>query len=270
MLRLQLNFQMSILVLITTLTVPTFAQQKKAVTFTQQVQQQRDQQPGAPAAIPNVNYRLLAQFDFANAFPNDLNNAREQNLNDGTGTTRGGLYNLTGFTVGLAYRISSGYLGLEFGRVSQELASTPMAAPINGTVKESFEIETIYLTHDWVFQNVAQHSFEIGGGLGYVSQYKLRQQFSSSGQTLIWQANPIAAQIRFSYSYHFSHNVRFRTNIGYEYITPTEIKAAEDYLNITYNGQPLSSGRSLQNANSENIQVDFSGVRAAAGIVVAF
>lgn len=246
------------------------AQQRKAVTFSQQVQQQRDQQPGAPIAIGTVDYRLLAQFVFANSYPKDLNDAREEFLNDGSGTTRGGLYNLTGFGVGLAYRLSSGFLGLEFGRIIETLSATPILVPAPaGTVKESFEIETIYLTHDWVFQDVAQHSFEVGGGLGYASQFKLREQLSSTGQTITWQANPLAVQIRFAYSYHFSQNVRFRTNVGYEYITPTELKAAEDYTNINYYGAPLTSGRALQNSG-EPVKVDFSGVRGAVGVVVAF
>ncbi len=250
------------------MTPRAYAQQRKAVTFQQQVQSQRNQQPGAPASIPSVDYRLLAQYQFANGYPYAMNDAREEYLNDGTGTTRGGFYNLSGFTVGVAYRISSGFLGLEFGRVRQDLAATAILVPA-GTIKESFEIETLYFTHDWVFQDVAQHSFEVGGGLGYATQLKLREQFSSNSQTVTWQANPFAAQIRFSYSYHFSHNVRFRANIGYEYINPTEIKVAEDYSNITYYGQPLTSGRSLQNLNG-TVKVDFSGARAAAGVAIAF
>lgn len=270
MFRPQLSLQLSLCSLCFLFAVSVPAQQRKAVTFSQQVQQQRDQQPGAPAAIGSVNTRLLAQFVFANSNPKDLNDAREEYLNDGTGTTRGGFYNLTGFAVGLAYRISSGFLGLEFGRIIETLNATPILVPTPaGTVKESFEIETIYLTHDWVFQDVAQHSFEVGGGLGYVSQFKLREQLSGTGQTVTWQANPLAAQIRFSYSYHFSQNVRFRANVGYEYITPTELKAVDDYTNINYYGTPLASGRTLQNFNGP-VNVDFSGVRGAAGVVVAF
>ncbi len=265
----QMSLLLGILLLGFISSVPqAVAQQRKAVTFQQQVQNQRSQQPGAPSSIPSVDYRLIAQYQFANAYPYPLNDAREEYLDDGTGTTRGGFYNLSGFTVGLAYRLPTGFLGLEFGRVRQDLAATAILAP-SGTINESFEIETLYLTHDWIFQNVPEHSFEVGGGLGYATQFKLREQFSSNSQTVTWQANPLTGQIRFSYSYHFSHNVRFRTHVGYEYISPTEIKAAEDYSNITYYGQPLTSGRSLQNFNGA-VQVDFSGVRAAAGVVVAF
>lgn len=270
MFRPQLSLQFSAWSLCFLFAVSAPAQQRKAVTFSQQVQHQRDQQPGTPAAIGSVDYRLLAQFVFANANPKDLNDAREEYLDDGSGTTRGGFYNLTGFSVGLAYRLSSGFLGLEFGRAIETLSATPILFPAPaGTIRESFEIETIYLTHDWVFQDVAQHSFEVGGGIGYASQFKLREQLSGTGQTVTWQANPLAAQIRFSYSYHFSQNVRFRTNVGYEYITPAELKAAEDYTNINYYGTPLASGRALQNSGGP-VQVDFSGVRAAVGVVVAF
>jgi hypothetical protein len=270
MLRPQLSLHISVFCLCFLFAVSSQAQQRKAVTFSQQVQQQRDQQPGAPLAIGKVDYRILTQFVFANANPKDLNDAREDFLNDGTGTTRGGFYNLTGFSVGIAYQISSGFLGLEFGRVIETLSATPILFPTPaGTVKESFEIETIYLTHDWVFQDVAKHSFEVGGGIGYASQFKLREQLSGTDQTIIWQANPLAAQVRFSYSFHFSQHVRFRTNIGYEYIAPTELKASEDYSNITLYGTPLTSGRTLQNSSGP-VNVDFSGVRAAAGIVVAF
>ena len=111
------------------------AQQKKAVTFQQQVQNQRSLQPGVPSNIPSVDYRLLAQFQFANAYPYPLNDAREEYLDDGTGTTRGGFYNLSGFTVGFAYRLFTGFLGLEFGRVRQDLAATAILAPA-GTPKE--------------------------------------------------------------------------------------------------------------------------------------
>lgn len=247
-----------------------YAQQKKAVSFQQQVKDQTAT-PSLSTILIATKYRILAEVTFKNSNASDFNDARSLNLWNTTTASPGKFDNLAGFNIGLSYLISSGYLGLEFGRVSQQLSNTTIA-PLTTTVNDSIDIETLYLTHDWVYQTTNSQSFEAGLGIGYTTQFKFKNTFTTNGaiNTLTWQANPFAAQVRFSYNYHFSHNVRFRANLGYEYITPSEVKTAEDYSSTVYFGQPLTSGQPFLDSNSQSVKADFSGAKAAMGIVIAF
>jgi hypothetical protein len=247
----------------------THAQHRKATTFQDQVRSQRASNT-ATKTIPKINYRILANFEYANSAPNNLNTFRSEILWGGTTATEGQFSDLTGFSVGTGFMLYEGFLGLELEYASQNLPNTEIG--VSGTsIQDGFEYETVQLTYDWVFQESLEHSFELGFGIGMATKFKFTQKIlTSSTETVIWKDSPFTFKLRGFYSYHFSEHVRIRLGLGYEGLSSNSLKSEGDHPGVTLNGQPISSGLTLQNSSFENVTADLTGARASAGLVVAF
>ena len=241
------------------------AQHKKATTYQQQVQSQRADSAKAEA-LPEVSFRLLANFEYANANPSSLNDNRTRTLWNGSTTTQGTFAAPMGFSVGAAFSVWDGFLGFEFGRISEELASTPIPTTTT-SVRDGFDLEHISLTYDYVIPYTHEHSFEAGASVGTALKFRFYNLLESptASEVIYWQDNPLLFKIRGAYNYHFSKHVRFRTVLGYEMASSSNMTSAENHPT-----QTISQGQAYRDGNGQNVKVDFSGIRASAGLVVAF
>ena len=241
------------------------AQHKKATTYQQQVQSQRAEMSNIEP-IPEVNFRLFANFEYANVNPSALNDNRNRTLWNGSTITQGTFSAPMGFSVGAGYFVLDGFLGFEFGRISEELASTPIPTTTN-SVRDGFDLEYISLTYDYVIPYTHEHSFEAGGSVGTALKFRFYNLLESptASEVIYWQDNPLLFRIRGAYNYHFSKHVRFRTALGYEIASSSNMVSAENHPT-----QTISQGQPLRDGNNQNVKVDFSGLRATAGLVVAF
>jgi hypothetical protein len=245
------------------------AQQKKAVTYQQQVQSQRAVKD-APKAIPETRFRILALFEEAFTSPKDLNDYRTQQINLGAET----FSNLSGFSASFGYKSGSGIFSLELDQHNQKLSSYSVSSTF--TVRDSIESETVQLTYDRVFQSAPEDSFELGIGAGkalkmrYVSYITISSAGNPNNETgVTWEDTPYVFKVRGAYNYYFSANVGLRLALGYQFFTTDQLKAAENY-SFTYQGTPITSGRVLKDANGNDVKLDLSGFTAALGLSVNF
>lgn len=247
----------------------TFAQHRKAQTYQQQVQDQRNENVGTRTVTPTT-FRFLANLEYASSSPTDFNDARASNLWGATTASPESFGSYTGFSVGAGYYIWEGFVGIELENFSKNFSSANIT-PTATFVQDSFEFETILLTYDWVYQEVPEHSFEIGLGLGQATKYKFSNIFTGSlNETLVWSDTPFVYKVRAFYNYHFSQHVRFRAGAAYEGISSNKLKLDEDHAGFTFNGQPATSGLTYEDANGNGITVNMSGLRASVGLAVAF
>ncbi|MGZ3690461.1 MAG: hypothetical protein ACXVAX_03095 [Pseudobdellovibrio sp.] len=241
------------------------AQQRKAVSFQQQVQSQKTADPTANVTQPT--FRILAAGEYANGNLDSLNQLRAANRWNGTTTTGGSFNNLSGFNIGLGYHLGPGFLGLEFNRDSQFLGATNIASG-GFAVQDTLEIETVQLTYDWVWQNSVNQSYELGLSAGTATKFKFGQLITGSyTENIYWQDNPIVGRFRFAYNYHFSQQVRLRFGLAYELATTDNIKADANHASTMY-GQPITSGRRLTDSQGHPTTIDMSGVRVDLGLVI--
>lgn len=268
---LSIKFQYFILIFIGLLiSRPIFAQQKKATTFQQQIQNQRLAQT-ATTQVNQSLFRIIAAGEYANVTPGMLNSFRSGNLWNSTTASQGTFSNLFGFNIGAGYYIKSGYLGIEFNRLTQELPDTLITSTTT-SIQDSVELETLQINYDWVFQDNHNDSYEIGLSLGMATKFRYYNILNNNGtrETLYWQDTPFVAKVRGFYNYHFSQNVRFRIGLFYEYATSNNLKADSHHPTISFNGQPVTANQVLTDSQGSNLKVDLSGIRALAGLVVAF
>lgn len=176
-----------------------------------------------------------------------------------------------GFTISGAYRISSGFLGLEYNLASQELGSTTVT-PTTTTVKDAIETQTVYATYDHIVYEKSNQYFNVGGGVGYAINFKFinKINFGTSEQDVTWQANPIIFKLRGTYNYGFSENIIAKFGLGYEYASTNSVSADQNYPGVTFNGSSVVSGATLKNTTGSDVKVDLSGLRLFAGVTVAF
>lgn len=241
------------------------AQHKKASTYQEQVQSQRAEY-SKEEAIPEVKFRLLANFEYANVNPSALNENRTRTLWNGSTVTQGTFAAPIGFSVGAAFSIWNGFLGFEFGRVSEELASTSIIATTT-SVRDGFDLEHVSLTYDYVIPYTSDHSFEAGASIGTALKFRFYNLLESptASEVIYWQDNPLLFKIRGAYNYHFSKHVRFRAALGYEMASSDNMASDENHPT-----QAITQGQPLRDGNGQNVKVDFSGLRGTAGLVVAF
>ena len=247
------------------------AQQKKAQTYQQQVQAQHEAQHPTQRAIVETKVRLVANFEYTNTSPKDLNDYRSQSMWVGTPAAAQSFGSLSGFSVGVGYKVGQGYLSLELEHGSQVLSNAAANASGTTTVQDSVEYQTVQIVYDWIYQTSPDYSFEIGLGLGEATQFHYVNALNVNGTltTINWGDTPFVYKLRGFYSYHFSENVRFRVGAAYEGLSSNGLKAEADY-NATYGGQPITKGLPFNDANNQSVKMDLSGFRASAGIVVAF
>ena len=257
-------------VLISLLSWSVQAQQRKAVSFQQQVQSQK------AAQSPSVNveqspFRITAGVEVANADLSSLNAYRDTILWNGTTVTTGSFNNLTGFNIGAGYYWGPGYLSLEFNRESQDLPAT-LVTGTGTSVQDSIEMETLQLAYDWVFQKSQTGSFELGLSAGMATQFKFINIFTATGyhETLYWNDTPFVFKLRAFYNYHFSQQVRLRVGLAYESITSDNLKADSNHPNLSLYGAPITSGQKLLDVQGKAVKVDASGARGLLGLEVAF
>jgi hypothetical protein len=214
----------------------------------------------------NTKIRLLATYDYIMISPSDINRFRSTTLWNGTTATRGTFDLMNGFTLGGAYQLGSGYAGLEYSFANQELPATSVP-PGLFSIQDTLQYQSVYLVYDWVKEINANHSYELGGGLGYALRYEFHwiNKTSTGTDDVIWQANPLVAKLRAAYNYHFSHNVKARIGITYEYTPATSLSA--DGAHPT---GPVTSGQVLRYSSGQTVNLDISGLRLNAGLVVAF
>lgn len=227
--------------------------------------------PARPSGGSAVNFRLLANYDLIMSSPSDLNDQRTQNLWNSTTATQGSFNNLNGFTVGGGYFTGKGFLGIEYSHALQELPNT-LIAPGTYSVKDSLNYDAVYVLYDWVFNNSAKQSYELGLGIGQAIKFQYHNVFTNGSVTedLFWQATPLVFKARANYSYHFSNHVRLRMGATYENATSSSMKADSNHPTITVNGGGVVSGQTLKGTSGSDTKVDISGFRFNAGIVVAF
>jgi hypothetical protein len=241
------------------------AQHKKANSYQGQVESQRAEYV-KEETVPEVKFRLLANFEYANVNPSALNENRTRTLWNGTTVTQGTFSAPMGFSVGAGYSIWNGFFGFEFGRVSEELASTTITATTT-SVRDGFDLEHVSLTYDYVIPYTSEHSFETGASIGTALKFRFYNLLESptASEVIYWQDNPILFKVRGAYNYHFSKHVRFKAALGYEMAASSNMNAAENHPT-----QTISQGQALRDASGQNVKVDFSGLRGTAGLVVAF
>jgi hypothetical protein len=244
---------------------PALAQQQKAMTYKQQIEHQKSALIEY-TPIPITTFRLSADVDFGSASPSILNDHRSHVLWNGTTPTSGTFSGLSGFNVGVGFYVNESVFGLSFSRISNELENTSIPATAT-SVQDGFELEQIALTYDYIIQEIPEYSFEIGGSVGYATKFRFYNSLNNNGtiEAISWIDNPLIIKFKGSYCYHFSKHVRSRLGIGYEIASSSNLKSEDTHV-----AQNISQGQSLQNANGNNLLVDFSGVRANIGLIVSF
>jgi hypothetical protein len=249
------------------------AQQKKAMTYQQQVQSQKNVKD-APKAIPETRFRFLALFEDAFTSPKDLNDFKNQQLWAGTGVSNETFSALPGFSVSAGIKSGNGIYSLELDQHGKKLPSGSVSATMS--VRDSVETQTLQIGYDHVFQSDPLESFEIGLSAGQALKFRYINNISVSNigapdtvTGVIWEDTPYVFRVRGAYNYYFSANVGLRLALSYTMLTSDSLKAADNY-NVNYNGQPVTSGRTLTDVNGNAVKMDLSGVRAGAGISVNF
>ena len=227
--------------------------------------------PARPSSGSPVSFRLLANYDFIMTSPGDLNGQRASFLWNSTTATQGTFNNMNGFTVGGAYFLGQGFLGVEYSHALQELQNT-LIAPGTYSVKDTFNYDTVYVLYDWVFNKGSNQSYELGLGVGQAIKFQYHNVLTTAvTEDLFWQATPMVFKARANYSYHFSNHVRLRVGATYENATSSSMKADSNHPTITVNGSGIVSGQTLKSASTgADTKVDVSGFRFNAGLVVAF
>jgi hypothetical protein len=249
------------------------AQQKKAVTFQQQVQSQRAVRD-APRAIPETHFRILAGFDQLFTSPKELNDFRNDQLWVGTPAAGETFSALQGFNVGIGYKNESSVYSLELEQHGKKLSGA--AVSTTTTVRDSIDVQTLQLVYDHVFQDSPEDSIELGIGAGMALKFHYINHITNSSIGLpdqetgvTWKSTPFVLKVRTAYNYYFSENVGVRVAVGYQYLVSDNLEAAENY-NVTYFGIPVTSGKTLTDANNQNVKIDLSGVQLSAGLSVNF
>ena len=251
----------------------TSAQQRKAVTYQQQVQAQKAERE-APHAIIETKYRIVGAFEQAFTSPKDLNDFRNEQLWVNTPAAGETFSSLPGFAASFGYKKENSIYSLELDQYGKKLSSADVSATTS--VRDSIEVETLQLTYDHVFQDSPEDSIELGAGIGkalkfrYINHITTTSIGNPANETgIIWEDSPFVFSVRAAYNYFFSANVGLRFAVGYQYLTSDELKAADTY-NATYFGIPVTSGKSLTDSNNQNVKMDLSGVKATAGLSVNF
>lgn len=251
----------------------TEAQQRKAVTYQQQVQEQRAVRD-APRAIPVTRFRILASYDQAFTSPKDLNDFKNNQLWAGTSAAGETFSGLPGFSTGIGFKVDNSIYSLEFDQHGKKLSSGSVSATIS--VRDSVETETLQIVYDHVFQDSPDEAWELGIGVGKALKFRYINHITTSSigdpdneTGIIWEDTPFVLKARATYNYYFSANVGVRLSVGYQYLVSEELKAADTY-NATYFGIPVTSGKPLTDANNQNVKVDLSGVQASVGLSVNF
>lgn len=241
------------------------AQQKKAVTYQQQIESQRLARSGYKP-IPVTTLRILADFEYSNTRPSNLNDNRSRVLWNGTTPTVGTFSSPMGFKVGIGYSIWNGFVGINFGRISEELGVTNIPSTTT-SVRDGFELEQISVSYDYVIQDDPEYSYELGGAVGYATKFRFYNYLENNGtsEVINWSDNPMLIRLSGSFNYHFSEHVRARVGIGYELATSSSLKSEE-----AHPAQTIIQGQNLLDADGNNLKVDFSGLRANAGLIVSF
>ena len=221
----------------------------------------------------NLNFRLLANYDYIMTNPNDLNTYGSNTSWGGTTKAQGDFSNMNGYSLGGGYLIGNGYLGVEYAYGMQDLPTTNIIATTN-TIQYTFDYQTIYVLYDWTFNFGINQSYEFGGGIGYAIAYQYHWVYKTNSvlEEVIWQAHPspILFKVRASYSYHFSENLRLRAGATYEYITSSNILADTTHSGLIVNGSGIIANQNLKSASGQNVTIDMSGLRLSVGLVAAF
>ncbi len=226
--------------------------------------------PARPSSSSPVSFRLLANYDFIMTTPGDLNDQRASFLWNSTTATQGTFNNMNGFTVGGAYFLGQGFLGVEYSHALQELQNT-LIAPGTYSAKDTFNYDTVYVLYDWVFNKGSNQSYELGLGVGQAVKFQYHNVNVNTDtgviEDLFWQATPMVFKARAHYSYHFSNHVRLRVGATYENATSSSMKADSNHTSFI---PAIVSGQTLKGAGGSDTKVDVSGFRFNAGLVVAF
>lgn len=249
------------------------AQQKKAMTYQQQVQAQRSVRD-APRAIPETRFRILAMFDQAFTSPKTLNDFKNEELWAGTNAAGDTFSSLPGFITGFGVKSGAAVYSLELAQYGTKLPGGSVSSTT--TVRDSLDVQTLQLAYDHVFQDDPNDSIELGVGAGVALKFRYINHIATTsiGQpdnetAIVWEDTPFILKIRTAYNYYFSENVGVRLGVGYQYLTSDSLKAADNY-NANYFGTPITSGRTLTDANNQNVKVDLSGITASLGLSVNF
>lgn len=249
------------------------AQQKKAMTYQQQVQAQRSVRD-APRAIPEATFRLLAMFDQAFTSPKDLNDFKNEQLWSGTNAAGDTFSALPGFSAGIGYKSGSSIYSLELDQHGKKLSGGSVSSTT--TARDSLDVQTLQLVYDYVFQDDPDDSIELGVGAGLALRFRYTNHVTTSsiGQpdnesAIAWEDTPYVFKLRAAYNYYFSENVGARLGVGYQFLTSDNLKAADNY-NASYFGVPVTSGKTLTDVNNQNVKIDLSGVTASLGLTVNF
>jgi len=265
------------LLLIFILPLLSEAQQRKAVTFQQQVQSQRAVRD-APRAIPETHFRILASFDQAFTSPKQLNDFRNEQLWVGTPAAGETFSALPGFNFGIGYKDGSSIYSLELGQHGQKLSSAQTSSSVSQTtsVRDSIDVQTLQLVYDHIFQDSPDDAIELGLGAGMALRFHYINHITNSAigvpdqeTGVTWKAAPFVLKVRAAYNYYFSENVGVRAAVGYQHLVSDNLEAADNY-NVTYFGVPVTSGKTLTDANNQNVKIDLSGIQASFGLTVNF
>lgn len=251
----------------------TLAQQKKAMTYQQQVQAQRSVRD-APRAIPETTVRILMSYDNAFTSPKELNDFRNDQLWAGTEASGETFSSLGGFSAGIGYKSGPSVFSIELDQHGKKLSGGTVSSTT--TVRDSIDVQTLQVVYDHVFQDSPEDSIELGFGAGVALRFRYINHITTSSigspdneTAIIWEDKPFVLKIRTAYNYYFSENVGVRVGVGYQYLMSDSLKAADTY-NATYFGVPVTSGKPLTDANNQNVKIDLSGITASLGLSVNF
>ena len=250
------------------------SQQRKANTSQSQFQAAKAGEASTVQSYKSTTkVRILAQFDFGQVTPSDLNSGRSEYQWNSFASSPGSFSAVSGYSFSLSYRLGGGFLGLNYSHASQELSSGSINASGTTTVQDTFEYDLVGLVYDWNFQSQRSSSYDVGIGAGQAVKYRFHSFFNTAGviEDLYWEDIPYYAKIYGGYSFHFSENVHLRTGLEYLYVTSGHLAADRNHPAITdSSGAPITSGEIFRRLSGSAVKADLSGFKVSLGLGVAF
>ncbi len=211
-------------------------------------------------------FRIQGSYGVALVDPVELANYRKQFLWNNVTASDGIFDRLPQTDFGLGLRIGPGHLMVHYFSARQDLKNTDIAAT-GVSVRDSFNYAATYVFYDVPFV-IGDFLLTTGLGIGKANKFEYHETLTNgNAEDITWSDNPIGYRARASVGYLYSNTFGVFLELGYEMMKST-LTAAGDYQS-TINGSPIRSGQKLI-GRSGAVEVDLSGARAAAGLMLMF
>ncbi len=213
-------------------------------------------------------FRIQGGYGASLFDPTDLATYQKQFSWNNTTAAEGTFDRMSQSDIGIGVRIGPGHLMVHYFAGSQDLKNTDITGTA-ASVKDSFNYAATYLFYDVPFV-FGEFVLTTGLGIGKASKFDFHQTLGgSSNEDITWSANPTGYRARASLGYLYSNTFGVFLEVGYEMMKSTLIASA-DY-GATINGAPIQGGQKMVGLrNNSAVEVDISGGRMAAGLMVMF